>query len=184
MIRPPATPRYSQDQAYLAAVQDYKERLAEDLIQSIYSKVFKDLKHTLFTIAYDNCACTRSLHYSFIYRGKYYNIEDQPVDNPVELDASLAPRMEEYLAEYKQVHGYEVLVIKGFIKAMLTASDRISDYKQILPEQLHRVFDRYIQMDIRRSMLPKDIEKMKKRIEPFLNVMKGRMLSNLIQGQS
>jgi hypothetical protein len=176
-------PRYNQAQAYTASVNEVKEHLNNAIISHIYHNVMNELTDALLGIAVDNALLTKTPYRSFIYRGKFYNLESTASESPVELMPTLHARMNDYLTEHKQVFGYEIPCIKGILKSMMMASDRISDYKQILPDQIHEVFLPYNLGEPKRIMQPAEIVRLQKRITPFISVMKARMLQNFIQGQ-
>lgn len=183
MITRQATPRFSPEQARLDSVNQLKSRWADQIIARLYGGIAQDLANDLRTIAEDNMALTGTPHWSFIYKNKYYCAEQDPTENPVDLHPSLHARMEAYLTEHKQIHGYEMYCVKAMLKSMFSASDLISDYRTILPEQVHDIFKGSISPGPKR-MSPTQIASIKKRMDPFLDLMKGRMLMNKIQGHA
>lgn len=185
MLKPPVMPKYSPAQAAMAHNTTVKESMAEAVINTLYGDTDIELNNTLIGIATDNNLLLKSSHLSFMYRGRYYNLEPEQARYPDELESQLHERMNDYLAEAKQVREYEIPVIRGILKSLFMASDRISDYKQVLPEFVHGAFNGYHDGDaVRRTLLPQDIAKFQKRVEPFITIMKGRMLQNFIQGKT
>lgn len=179
-----ATPRLSQQQMALDSVNRIKESWANEIIARLYGGIVNDLADDLRSIAEDNMTLTGTPHWSFIYKNKYHCAEQDPTENPVDLHPSLYARMEAYLTEHKQIYGYEMYCVKAMLKSMFAASDLISDFKQVLPEQVHGVFDGFMNVGGPKRMSPTQIASIKKRMEPFLDLMKGRMLMNKIQGHT
>jgi hypothetical protein len=176
--------KYSQQQAAIVWSAEIKEMMMHDVINVLYLGARNDLDKELAQIMEANNALIVNNHPSFLYRGKYYNLDTEPAANPVELDPSLHDRMKDYLAEKQQIDGYEVPCIEGILKSLFMASNRISDYKQVLPEYVHRAFDRFSDTGATKAMLPQELARFQKRIAPFITIMKGRMLQNFVQGKT
>jgi hypothetical protein len=138
----PAQPKYTNNQAVLAQNMTVKEVLADRVITCIYNKADFDLADELRSIAEDNDLLLKASNRSFTYKGKYYSVGLTEYD-PQPLQEQLFARMDEYLEHRKQIHDYEIPVIKGILKSMFIASDHAGDYKEILPEQVHSAFDGY-----------------------------------------
>lgn len=178
MPKPPATPKYSDAQAATVSMNNVKAVLMNAVIGTLYDDVLHDLHVELGQIAAMHCVATGTMHPSFEFCGKYYNMLDEAAPYPLPLDPSLHTRMRDYLAEHHQVNNYEIPCIKGILTSMFIASDRIDDYKLVLPEAVHGAFDYVSIPPPRRFMMPAEIDRLKKRIAPFIGVMKGRMLNN------
>jgi len=184
MNKPPAQPKYSPAQAELVKSGNIKEIMTQRVIDVLFEEAIQSLQDDLESIIQDNTALVGSTHASFIYKGKYYNQELDVATSFHDLHESLYVRMDDYLAEMKQIFDYEVPIIRGTLKSLFIASDRISDYKQVLPEQVHKAFDDFFDTGSpRRFMMPTEIIRMKQRITPFLTVMKARMLNNRLTGR-
>jgi hypothetical protein len=179
-----ANPRFSNVQAAQASVKSYKEAMVDSIVASLYGEAMNDMFLTLRGIAQDNMKLTGCKYEAFYYRGKFYTTEQEDTTMALELDPKLYPRMKEYLEEHQRVKGYEMFCVKSMLTTMVAKTNRLEDYKAILPEQLHPVLNRYNALSDNKGLSPMEVAQFKKRLSPFLDVIKGRMLQNMIQGNT
>lgn len=120
-----------------------KQQIKLALESAMYAATDRRCMNKLHAIIEANSVKQGFSHRSFSYKGEFYNYElSVPRYKNQRLVPELHPRMNEWLAEIKQLDYEEKPYILGFFNKVLNASNSVLDYYQLLPECLHRCLDK------------------------------------------
>jgi len=160
-----------------------KEQIKEALYAFIYSPVERSFNQRLNNLILRNAVSLCYSHRSFYYKGKMYSVD---TGRPPLLRNKLSPQfttqMEEYLEDLRQLKEEELPYVTGFINQVLNASNGFEDYLHILPESVHKPIEKMINQCACRNRQLSDeaIQLLKEKNKEPINMLKQRMLMNLI----
>jgi hypothetical protein len=78
----------------------------------------------------------------------------------------------------------EVNQVKGYLQAVLGMSDKLIDYKLLIPESLHhtlRSTGEFFNQDVTPTLLPHEVTEFKQTNIIYLDLIKKRMVYNLLE---
>lgn len=160
-----------------------KQKLKDALYDFLYTPAQNQFKARLDTIIVRNAILSGYGHKSFTYKGERYSCDIAPPPRAWNrLLPQLRPQMDEYLADLKHLHQYEVPYVIGYINQVLNSSNALGDYLRLLPDCTHRPIEKLIascpcqakQLDQER------IELIRKQNATPINLIKQRMVTNLL----
>lgn len=161
-----------------------KQQLKDMLYHYLYDPVIRRFNERLVGIIREHGRLTTSALDCFSYKGIYYavNPQEKPPRLVPRLHKSLYAAMDTYLAELKVINDEEVPFVLGFITQVLNASDNLHDYIRALPASVHRPLQDVIdRCGCKTSSLPeKDLQTLLVRNSQSINLMKQRMVLNLL----
>ena len=160
-----------------------KQQIKDLLYQSIYDPVEAKFKKRLEAIILKNTSLIASSHRSFIYKRKFYNIDDTP--KPIKtnrLVVALAPVMDAYLNDLDELNNVELPFVVGFINQVLNSSNNFPDYLRLLPESMHHSLRNLMNTcPCHASSLSEDkINAILAKNQSSIELLKQRMVLNLI----
>lgn len=161
-----------------------KQRIKDAIFDSLYGPVHASFDAALRKIVQRNTAISKSTHNSMYYRGKIYNFESTPPPAQFinECHPSLRKEMDEHLNEVKRLNDFEIPYVVGFITRVLNSTHSLQDYLRIFPESVHEaILNLALECPCKNPHLPNDdIIDIQKKFQPSIELMKERMVRNLI----
>lgn len=166
--------------------QKIRANIKEHLIRNLFFKVSQKNNKQLTEIIKKNTVASLYNHYSFSYKGVFYNGQ---IDTPRFKDQFLKPQfhdeMDEYLKNIHDIYLYEEAYIAGFINRMLNHSDSFDDYMLMLPDCLHEYMQPFFSEEWKpfhypRTMSDEEIQQFIEKHDKWITLIKRRMLLDLL----
>lgn len=158
-----------------------KYSIKQNLIDTLYTPVERDLKKRLKAIAEQNCRLLGASHLSFSYKGTVFNTEHTlPPRYSNRLHSSLYGVMCEYLHEREQIDAYEKPLVIGGINHLLNSANNFEDVLLVLPASLYSDLGDFTQAKAKDRLTQEELEKLKETLKPAITLMKERMALNLL----
>lgn len=161
-----------------------KKLIKDGLYELLYMPVKRHYNATLQTIIDRNCAITGNDHPSFIYRGEIFQLNvNRPLPRKLNrLHPSLRPEMDDYMDEVQRLNNEELPYVLGYINNVLNSSDSLQDYFEAFPESVHKPIMNLLSTCGCREhrMTQEEIEEVQKKNTKAIELMKQRMVLNLI----
>lgn len=160
-----------------------KSQIKELLYAFLYEPVQRQFKHRLDALITRNTMITGASHNSFAYKGHLYS--NDPAAQPRKLTRlvpQLAPDMDAYLTELKQLNDLEVPYVMGFINQVLNSSNDLHDYLRLLPSSVHRPIQELINSYPYRTkhLSDEQVQEMQAKNQQAIDLVKRRMVTNLL----
>lgn len=115
-----------------------KQAIKQALEQAMYAGTSRRFEEQLRNIITANTVANKFGHYSFTYKGEYYNAETTvPRYKNQRLMPELHLAMDEYLDAVKQVEYHEKIFTGAFFTKLLNMSTSVLDYYELLPQSMH-----------------------------------------------
>jgi len=158
-----------------------KAQIKDALFEFLYIPVRKAFKHRLDTIIIRNTFINKNAEKSFHYRGTQYHCEDgvHPPRKWNKLHPDLKASMDEYLADVNQVYNNEVPLVIGCITQVLNSSNCFADYLRIFPDSTHAGLKDFTSSGAT-QLSNERVEELKLHHQKSINLMKARMVTNLL----
>jgi hypothetical protein len=162
-----------------------KGSIKDALVQFLYEPVERAFKRQLDEIIVANTLAGKYAVKSFHYKGLQYTSEPGiPPRSWNKLLPHLKARMDEYLAEVKDIDERERPIIFGFINQVLNASNHLADYYALFPDSAHQPI-RALKLDTdlmyAYPLIAKDkMDRILEQNKPAIELMKARMVTNLL----
>lgn len=160
-----------------------KQQIKDILFDYLYGPVERHYKKQLEEIVLKNSAAMNMHEQYFTYKGVVYSSQAAPaIRRIVRLTPALHPAMDKYLKDTKQLNNTELPYVLGFINQVLNSSNNLQDYLKVLPDSVHGPINNLIaSCPCRMIELSKDeVEHLKDKNKSSIELMKQRMLSNLL----
>ena len=160
-----------------------KQQVKEALYQFLYGPVQKRYQQQLHQINQQNTLLIKGSHASFVYKNVFYSNENTPSPRKMNrLHPSLVTAMEDYLKDVEVLNQQEIPYVIGFITQVLNASNDFEDYLKTFPPILHPPLEKLIASCPchNRKLTDKDIEKLQTKNAKPINLIKQRLVTNLI----
>ena len=160
-----------------------KQQIVDALHEFLYAPVLKQFQKRLDEIITKNGVFLNSADRCFTYKGKVYASQDADIPRVVNrLVKQLMPFMDEYIADERQLNTHELPYVLGFIRQVLNSSNNLHDYLHVLPSSVHRPVEQLIASCPCRSvkLTPEGIQELQKKNQVSIDLMKRRMVTNLL----
>lgn len=160
-----------------------KKQIKDMLYDFLYAPIQKQFKVRLDTIIIKNTVLLGASHSSFMYKGVLYSIDNsRPPRKMNRLLPQLQPVMDEYLKELTVLNETELPFVIGFINHVLNSSNDLHDYLRVFPSAVHRPIEAIINSCPCRTkkLTDFDVECIQKKNQASIDLMKSRMVMNLI----
>jgi hypothetical protein len=161
-----------------------KRQIEEALYDFLYAPSLTAFKSKLEALIENNSLTMRSKHKAFTYRGKTYTSETSAFTrSTVLLAEQYHPEMNQYLAELEELKEKEVPSVLGFINQILNSTNALRDYLKIMPASVHRPITSLIATCPCRakSLTEEDVEKIKTKNDAAIQLIKQRLVNNLLR---
>ena len=160
-----------------------KKQIKDLLYAFLYEPVEKQFKQRLDALIARNTVILGASHQSFTYKGNLYS--NDPAALPRKLNRlapQLAPDMDAYLADLKQLNDREIPYVIGFINQVLNSSNDLHDYLRVLPSSLHQPIQRLIVSCPCRTkrLTDSEVQEMQAKNQQSIDLIKQRMVTNLL----
>lgn len=161
-----------------------KQQIKDCLYHFLYDPVERKLEKRIRAIILANQKARGSSQFGFIYRNNWYTLEpDKPAPRRKDrLVDALKDKMDEYLADVENLNKREIPYVLGFINQVLNSSDDMQDYLRVFPEPLHPPLHDIIKKCPCRTtkLSPETVEEMKERNREPIEMIKSRLVLNLL----
>lgn len=160
-----------------------KQQIKDILFEHLYGPVERHFKKQLNEIIIKNSALLNTAEQHFSYKGVVYALNAAPaVRKMIRLAPALHNDMDLYLKETRQLNNTELPYVLGFINQVLNSSNNLQDYLKILPESVHGPIQQLIASCPCRvlSIDPEHVKQLKEKNKTSIDMIKQRMLSNLL----
>lgn len=160
-----------------------KQLIKNTLYDFLYLPVENSFKSRLNVLIVRNTLLGGYSHKSFTYKGEHYSCDNGvPPRKANRLLPQLKPHMDEYLNDLKQLNEQELPFVLGFINQVLNSSDGMQDYLQILPESAQLPLEKLVASCPckTRRLTDKQIAELKSKNIASINLMKARLVKNLL----
>lgn len=162
-----------------------KQSIRDRMHESLYQHVERRYNEGLQEIIDKNTLMGQHRHACFSYKGVTYGEPARFVYN--RLHDELKPAMDKLLADRKEIRDKEEPFIRGFFNRALNKSNSIQDYLLMFPDCLHSTLALFSTPEWRasswwlpRELSDEEIEKFKVDHEPWLEILRNRMMLDLI----
>lgn len=162
-----------------------KGAIKDALIQHLYEPVERAFKRQLDEIIIGNTLAGNYTTKSFHYKGVQYTCEPGlPPRNWNKLLPQFKARMDEYLAEVRDIDERERPFIFGFLNQVLNSSNHLADYYALIPDSAHAAI-RGLKMDTSLMydypLMPKDkMDRIIAQNQTAITMLKTRLVTNLL----
>ena len=160
-----------------------KQQIKEKLYEFLYAPVHRSLRNRLDNLIIRNTLLGGYGHRSFVYKGTCYNCDEEPPPRKWnKLLPELKPLMEEYLTDARTVSEHEIPYVLSYINKVLNSSPSIYDYMRLFPDCLHAPLQKLAGTCPCQttSLTPEKINQLSQQNETPINLIKQRMVSNLL----
>lgn len=161
-----------------------KQNIKDTLHSYLYEPVIRKFRERLAAIITANSNALGSSHGSFIYRNEVYQLNEQEKlpRKMNRLIPQLHDQMDTYLREVNELNMHEIPYVMGFINQVLNSSDDLNDYLRVLPETMHRPLKELMDSCPCRTtkLSPETVEEMRTRNNHSIELMKRRLVTNLL----
>ena len=162
-----------------------KGAIKDALIQFLYEPVERAFKRQLDEIIVANTLAGKHSLKTFHYKGIQYTSEPGLAPRQWnKLQPQFKTRMDEYLAEVKDIDERERPIIFGFINQVLNSSNHFADYYALFPDSAHQPIRALkLETDVmyQYSLMAKDkMDQILKQNQTAIDLMKARMVTNLL----
>lgn len=160
-----------------------KTQIKDILYEYLYARIDKQFELRLNALITENSVLAGASHNSFMYKGVLYSCDqNRPSRKMTRLLPQLYPAMDAYLQELKVLNETEMPYVVGFINNVLNSSNDLHDYLRVFPTAIHRPIEALIATcPCRTKKLTEfDVECMQNKNQVSIDLMKARMVMNLI----
>ena len=160
-----------------------KKQIKDALYAFLYNPVLKNFERKLEQLITKNSVLLGNAEGSFMYKGELYSNPTASIPRKINrLHKSLYVYMDEYLEEIRQLNTQELPYVLGFIGQVLNASNDLSDYLLVFPPSVHHPVEKLIASCPckTKKLTPEDVLTIQKNNQVPINLMKQRMVTNLL----
>lgn len=157
-----------------------KYAIKQELVNFLFDYPIEQLKTRLFNLIKRNTVISGFSQECFTYRGGLYdnNVMGRlPHGN--KLVKELIPIMDEYLADYYQLHNKEIPLVTNFITKILNQSSSPQDYLRIFPDCVHTPILKF-NISTPLELIEDEVVSLKEQHKEEIDLMKQRLVLNLI----
>lgn len=172
-----------------------RPQIRHALMLHLYYQENEASRQTLREIIQENCAIEAHTLFGFHYMFMWYDLGSVPgagysTSPPgrgvhIPLHRSLHERMDTWLANKRKVEREEQHIVTGYFTAVLNTSDSAHDWLKLIPDEVHKPILDQMSWGILQDPFPPiltdaQVEMFLSKQERFLNVVKGRLVLNLL----
>lgn len=162
-----------------------KQQIKDLLYNFLYSPIQKQFKVRLDALIVKNTVLLGASHNSFMYKSVLYSCDNnRPPRKVNRLVPQLYPLMDEYIKDITVLNERELPFVIGFINHVLNSSNDLHDYLRVFPSAIHRPIQAIIDScpcPCQTNRLTDfDVECIQRKNQTSIDLMKSRMVMNLI----
>jgi len=166
----------------------FKHGLRELLLSSVYTLWYTRLQDRMDELISRNNVLNNTSYVCLRLRGRLHWMSGMGVTSheeytPNKLHPSLASEAHAWLIDFNEIHNEE-LSVSHSLSSVLSVSNHMDDYKEMLPESLHSVLDGYTGIIPDQATTPRApaaaVARMKIQQAPHLAPMGQRFVLSLI----
>lgn len=162
-----------------------KAAIKDALVEFLYEPVERSMKRRMDEIIIANTLAGKYSCKSFHYKGQQYHCEDgRPPRAWNKLLPQFKERVDEWLADFRQIEEQERPFVFGFINQVLNSSNHLVDYYELFPDSAHQPI-KALAIDTslmyQYSLMPQDKkDALLLKNAGAIQTMKTRMVTNLL----
>jgi len=161
-----------------------KQMVKDELYSYLYGPVQEHYQKRLETIIKKNSQRHGNQQKRLLFKTEVYELKDPgPVERPINpIHPELKPVMQEYVDDLTKLTKQELPYVLGFINQTLNASNSIKDYFKVFPESVHAPIQKLVDQCACKTehLKPESVDKIKARNRIPIDLMKQRMVMNLL----
>ena len=160
-----------------------KQQIKDLLYGHLYEPVEFKFNQRLKSLIDRNDILQNKTAECFSYKAELYSADGRLMRGAPRLVPELHAEMEEYLKDLRELNRVEIPFVLGFINQVLNSSNDLQDYLKILPESIHKPIQELIDSCGCRTnhLSPETIEEIKARNAQSIELMKQRLVLNLLE---
>lgn len=158
--------------------------LKDTFIGVLYRAEEERAQKELHEIILANIEKTGNERFAFKYLGKVYSTMQKVPLLAVPLHPDLHRRMNDWLANSREVINTEKVLVTGIVTAILNSSPSVRDWLRLLPHELHHYVHQFIganpTYDFPPVLSDTEVEQFLQKNSKFMSLLKGRIVLNSI----
>lgn len=161
-----------------------KQMIKDTLYQHLYGPVQEHYQKRLDTIIQTNSKLHGNSQRRLRYQETVYEMTNPgDVVRPINMvHPDVKPQMKEYIEDLTKLNSRELPYVLGFINQVLNSSNSLQDYFKVFPESVHQPIRELVDRCSCRGefLKPETVERLKARHQVSIDLMKTRMVKNLL----